>query len=131
MGRGNFNDHKPDDDGVQQKKTDKNLHGKCEAWGCNRWGHVYVGKWYCRYHHACYGEKIGEQLAHVSLILSNHGSEIDWYEFLLQSSFVDYLSGVVDCTPPGHETVRRQLSTAPSGLQPEKGEDFSCLQEAH
>ena len=116
---------KSDEPEKQEYRKDKNGHGKCEAWGCTRWGHDYSGKWHCRYHWACHGENIGKQLAHVSMILKNHEAEINWYEFVLQSSFVDYECGVIDCTLPGQEKKRTPLSSAPETMLPEDGEKFS------
>jgi hypothetical protein len=122
MGRVDFK--KTENNEHSEKKEDKYCHKKCEVWGCTRMGHVNAGKWHCRYHWACHGEKIGDQLNNVTLMLNNHSNEVDWYEFLLQTSFVDFGVGVIDCTLPGCETKRRPLSTAPVGLHPEQGEEF-------
>lgn len=92
-------------------RTDKNLHGKCEAWGCNRWGHVHTGKWHCRYHFACHGKNIADQLSHVTLILKNHEPEFNWYEHLLCSNEVDFVCG---------DLKRR----APIGMEVEADETF-------
>lgn len=87
---------------AEQKPTE--LHGKCTAWGCNRMGHIHTGKWHCRYHWACHGKNIAEQLSHVTLILKNHEPEINWYEHLLYSSEVDFICGdLKKRTPVGME----------------------------
>ena len=103
------------------QKKDKDLHGKCEAWGCNRWGQVHIGKWYCRYHLACHGKNIGEQLSHVTIILKNHEPEVNWYETLLASSEVDYVC----------DDLKQR---APVGMEPETKESFKDYRariEAH
>lgn len=92
-------------------KKDGDLHGKCEAWGCDRLGHVHTGKWHCRYHWACHGKNIAEQLSHVTLILKNHEPEINWYETLLSSSEVDWVCDDLS-------------KRAPVGMEPEHEEKF-------
>lgn len=109
---GKFTPKKSEETNNFEKKADKDLHGKCEVWGCNRWGHVHTGKWHCRYHWACHGKNIAEQLNHVTLILKNHGTEINWYENLLSSSEVDWVC----------DDLSRH---APHGMEPEPKEKFS------
>jgi len=111
MARGNFKAFKPTQDESKQVNNDdsqaKHCHGKCEAWGCNRWGHVYTGKWHCRYHFACHGKNIAEQLSHVTLILKNHEPEVNWYEKLLGENEVEWVCGdLKKIIPVGMEVVK-------------------------
>lgn len=108
---GKFTPKKSEETNNFEKKVDKDLHGKCEVWGCNRWGHVNAGKWHCRYHWACHGKNIAEQLNHVTLILKNHEPEINWYEILLSSSEVDWVC----------DDLKKR---APYGMEPEPEEKF-------
>ena len=98
------------------EKKDKELHGPCVAWGCNRMGHVHTGKWHCRYHFACHGKNIADQLSHVTIILKNHEPEVNWYEVLLSSSEVDWV-----CDGLGKR--------APVGMEPSNGETFRQYRE--
>lgn len=93
------------------EKVDKDLHGKCTAWGCTRWGNVRVGKWFCRYHFACHGEDMAGQLSYVSKILANHEPEINWLEKLQASSDVDWV-----CMD-----LQKRI---PAGMECFDGEDF-------
>lgn len=98
-------------EGNEEEKKDSNLHGKCEAWGCTRMGHIHTGIWSCRYHFACHGENIAEQLSHVTLVLKNHEPEINWYEKLL-------------CFTETEFVCRDLKHLAPVGMEVGIGESF-------
>jgi len=119
MARGNFKSFKPAQDESKREDDDsqaKHRHGKCEAWGCNRMGHVHTGKWHCRYHFACHGKNIAEQLSHVTLILKNHEPEINWYEKLLGENDVEWVCG----------DLKKRI---PVGMEAGKDESFKAYRD--
>lgn len=67
------------------------VHGRCEVYGCPRDGHIYTSSWNCRYH----AGKHGSNLAHITMILKNHGKEFDWYEHVLNATVTDFGMGEI------------------------------------
>lgn len=67
-------------------------HGShCSVYGCPREGQIKTASWSCRYHHG----KSGSNLNRITLVLKNHAREIDWHEYLLRTTPVDFLVGDV------------------------------------
>lgn len=81
-------------------------HGPCEVYGCPKEGHIYTGKWNCRYHHG----KSGERLARITSILNNHEYLFKWHEKLLQSTIVDFdIGDIANRAPRGLEVLNGEL----------------------
>lgn len=98
---------------ISETKRTTHGHGKCEVNGCPRWGHIHQdGRWNCRYHFVVGGIKLGN----VTLMLTSHAEEVNWYEVLLSSSEVDWV-----CDGLGKR--------APVGMEPSKGETFRQYRE--
>lgn len=100
-----FNRSTKNNDHEEPRKTSG--HGDCEIYGCPKEGHIYTGKWNCRYHHG----KSGESLARITTILNNHEFLFKWHEKLLQSTFVDWDIGDI-------------AKRAPRGLEVLNGENY-------
>ena len=83
--------------------------GKCEIYGCPRWGTIKTdGSWNCSYH----WRRSGKNLAHITMLLNNHETEINWYEqILLGTAEVEYVCGDLK-------------GRAPEILRPLQGEGF-------
>lgn len=94
---------------IPERKSSGHNHGPCEVNGCPRMGHIHAdGRWNCRYHFGVGGRMLG----HVTLMLTNHAAEIDWYEQLLfGTAEVEYA-----CLNLG--------AHAPLGYEPAYKEDF-------
>ena len=101
---------------IEQRETRKvNQHTHCDVHGCFRPGHIKFGSvWNCRYHDGVPGDRLG----YVTLKLNNHSKEFDWYEYLLQTSVVDFSVGVVDATHVGQHTTFIPVKNAPLGMEP-------------
>lgn len=80
-------------------------HGPCEVYGCPKEGHIYTGKWNCRYHHGV----SGDHLAKITSVLNNHEFAFKWHEKLLQSTIVDSdIGDIARRAPRGLEVLKNE-----------------------
>jgi hypothetical protein len=94
---------------IPERKSSGHNHGPCEVNGCPRQGHIHMeGRWNCRYHFGVGGRMLG----HVTVMLTNHAAEVDWYEqLLLGTAEVEY-------------ACSNLKASAPRGYEPVQSEDF-------
>lgn len=104
----------------------------CMAHGCPRIATINSeGRWICRYHKG----KAAKDWNHITLKLRNHEREVNWFEWLQQSTFTDYeektgrdgkkYPGTVDATILGQPLRRVPLTQAPPGMENGQMESFS------
>ena len=76
-------------------------HGHCEVYGCPRKASIYTPTANCRYHHG----KSGSSLAHITMMLRNHSTDFDWWEYVLAATPVDFLVGDIAKKAPDNLRV--------------------------